>query len=193
MFAFAGAVALDRLVADSPGWGRGLLALPLIAVVYVQLATLPSLGREYRFGLGAPDDFHVGRRIDAATEYLRGEMSADDKLLLWMEQRGYLFHGVDYLPYHIGSGSPTLAFVHRFADHRALQCALQEMGITHVLHNRRFAKIVQPGLFVAGYDQNDFVSDRGRVNRLLETGGQLLIAKDEFEVYRLEHRACEGH
>ena len=67
-------------------------------------------------------------------------MAPGDKLLLWMEQRSYLFRGVDYVHYHIGSGAPTLELVHRFGDHRALGCELRAMGITHVMINRRFEK-----------------------------------------------------
>ena len=46
LIAYAGAVAIDKLVVASPGWGRGLLALPLIAVAHSQYRDVALAGRE---------------------------------------------------------------------------------------------------------------------------------------------------
>ena len=191
LIAYAGAVAIDGLVVSSPGWGRVLLALPLVAVVHTQLSMLPSLAANYEFALGrSPDERGDDRGVEAAAACGRDEMVQGDKLLLWMEQRAYLFRGVDYVPYHIGSGAPTLELVHRFEDHRALGCELQAMGITHILINRLTEKWVQPGLLRPEYYIDDFIADRGRINRLVLSSARRLYSNGEFEVHELEEQGC---
>jgi hypothetical protein len=191
LIAYAGAVAIDGLVGASPAWGRGLLALPLIAVIHSQLSMLPSLAANFEFALGqTPHERGDDRDVEAAAAFVRDEMVPGDKLLLWMEQRAYLFRGVDYVPYHIGSGAPTLALVHRFGDHRALGCELRAMGITHLLINRLAEILVQPGLLRPEYYIDDFIADRGRINQLVKTSARLLYSNGVFEVHELEERAC---
>jgi hypothetical protein len=107
-----------------------------------------------------------------------------------MEPRGYLFRGVDYVPYHIGSGAPTLALVHRFEDHQALGCELRAMGITHLLINRLTEKLVQPGLLGPEYYIDDFFADGDRINRLVKASARLLYSNGAFEVHQLEERTC---
>jgi len=191
LIAYAGAVAIDGLIVASPGWGRGLLALPLIALVHSQLSMVPSLAVNFEFALGQTahqrgDD----RGVEAVAAFVRDEMAPGDKLLLWMEQRAYWFRGVDYVPYHIGSGAPTLAFVHRFEDHRALGCGLRAMGITHLVINRLTEKLVQPGLLGPEYYIDDFIADRDRINRLVEASARLLYSNGGIEVHQLEERTC---
>jgi hypothetical protein len=191
LIAYAGAVAIDGLIAASPAWGRGLLALPLIAVVHSQLSMLPSLAPNFEFALGqTPHERVDDRSVEAAAAFVRDEMAPGDKLLLWMEQRSYLFRGVDYVPYHIGSGAPTLELVHRFGDHQTLYCELRAMGVTHLMINRRFEKMISPGLLSSGYYIDDFVADRGRIDRLVETAARQLYSSGGFEVHELEERTC---
>ncbi|MCH8082801.1 MAG: hypothetical protein IH885_01040 [Myxococcales bacterium] len=191
LIAYAGAVAIDGLIVASPGWGRGLLLLPLIAVVHSQLSMLPSLAANFEFALGeTPHQQGDDRGVEAAAAFVRDEMAPGDKLLLWMEPRGYLFRGVDYVPYHIGSGAPTLALVHRFEDHQALGCGLRAMGITHLVINRLTEKLVQPGLLGPDYYIDDFFADGDRINRLIEASGRLLFSNGAFEVHQLEERTC---
>jgi hypothetical protein len=152
---------------------------------------LPSLAANFEFALGqTPHERGDDRDVEAAAAFVRDELAPGDKLLLWMEQRAYLFRGVDYVPYHIGSGAPTLALVHRFEDHRALGCELRAMGITHLLINRLTEKLVQPGLLSPEYYIDDFIADRGRINRLVKTTARLVYSNGEFEVHELEERAC---
>jgi len=191
LIAYAGAVAIDGLVAAWPSWGRGLLALPLIAVVHSQFSMLPSLAENYGFALGqTAHERDRDRGVEAVAAFVRGEMEPGDKLLLWMEQRGYLFRGVDYVPYHIGSGAPTLQLVHQFADYRALGCELQAMGITHLVINRLTERLVQPGLLNSEYFIDDFFADRKRINQLVDTSARLLYSSGGLEVYELEERTC---
>ena len=193
LIAYAGAVAIDRLVVASPAWGRGLLALPLIAVVHSQLSMLPSLAANFEFALGKTAHERVDDgSVEAAAAFVRDEMAPGDKLLLWMEQRAYLFRGVDYVPYHIGSGAPTLELVHRLEDHRALYCELRAMGITHLMINRRFERAISPGLLSSGYYIDDFFADRSRIDRLVETTTRLLYSNGGFEVHELEERTCSS-
>jgi hypothetical protein len=109
-----------------------------------------------------------------------------------MEQRSYLFRGVDYVHYHIGSGAPTLEWVHRFGDHEALGCELGAMGITHLMINRRFEKMVSPGLLGPDYYIDDFIADRGRIDRLVQTSARLLYSDGGFEVHELEEQTCNS-
>jgi hypothetical protein len=191
LIAYAGAVAIDGLVAASPRWGRGLLALPLIAVVHSQFSMLPSLAANYEFALGqTPHERGDDRGVEAVAAFVRDEMVPGDKLLLWMEQRGYLFRGVDYVPYHIGSGAPTLQLVHQFGDYRALGCGLQAMGITHLVINRIAERLVQPGLLSAEYYIDDFFADRKRIDRLVETSARLLYSSGGLEAHVLEEQTC---
>jgi hypothetical protein len=191
LIAYAGAVAIDGLVVASPVWGRGLLALPLIAVVHSQFSMLPSLAANFEFALGqTPHQRGDDRGVEAVSAFVRGEMAPEDKLLLWMEQRGYLFRGVDYVPYHIGSGAPTLELVHRFGDHRALYCELRSMGITQLVINRLAEKLVQPGLLGPKYFIDDFIADRSRINQLVKTTARLLYSNGGLEVHELEERTC---
>ncbi|MBW2715901.1 MAG: hypothetical protein JRD03_07485 [Deltaproteobacteria bacterium] len=119
-------------------------------------------------------------------------MVSGDRLLLWMEPRAYLFRGVDYVPYHILSGAPTLELVHRFGDHRALGCELQTMGITHLLINRLTENLVQPGLLGPEYFIDDFVADRGRIDRLVKTTARPLYSSGGYELYQLEEQGCSS-
>jgi hypothetical protein len=152
---------------------------------------LPSLAANFEFALGqTPHERGDDRSVEAAAAFVRDELVPGDKLLLWMEQRAYLFRGVDYVPYHIGSGAPTLELVHRFGDHRALYCELRAMGITHILINRLTEKFVQPGLLSSNYYIDDFIADRGRINRLVKTTARLSYSNDVFEVHELEEQTC---
>jgi hypothetical protein len=152
---------------------------------------LPSLAANYEFALGqTPHERGDDRGVEAVAAFVRDEMVPGDKLLLWMEQRGYLFRGVDYVPYHIGSGAPILQFVHQFGEHRALGCGLQAMGITHLVINRLTEKLVQPGLLSAEYYIDDFFADRNRINQLVEASARLSYSKYEFEVHELEEQTC---
>jgi hypothetical protein len=191
LIAYAGAVAIDGLIAAWPVWGRGLLALPLIAVVHSQLSMLPSLAADFDFALGqTPHERVEDNGVEAAAAFVRDELAPGGKLLMWMEQRSYLFRGVDYVPYHIGSGAPTLQLVHRFGDHRALYCELRAMGITHVMISRLSERLVQPGLLGPDYFIDDFLADRSRINQLVNTSARLLYSNAGFEVHELEERAC---
>jgi len=191
LIAYAGAIAIDGLVGASPAWGRGLLALPLIAVIHSQLSMVPSLAANFEFALGrTPHEYGDDRDVEAVAAFVREEMAPGDKLLLWMEQRSYLFRDVDYVPYHIGSGAPTLELVHRFEDHRALYCELRAMGITHLVINRLTEKLIQPGLLSPEYYIDDFIADRGRINQMLKTTAQRLYSSGNFEVHELEERTC---
>jgi hypothetical protein len=191
LITYAGAVAIDGLIVASPVWGRGLLALPLIAVLHSQVSLLPSLVENFEFAFGqAPHQRIDDRGVEAAAAFVRDEMAPEDKLLLWMEQRGYLFRGIDYVPYHIGSGAPTLELVHRFGDHQALYCELRAMGITHLVINRLTEALVQPGLLGPEYFIDDFFADRRRINRLVETSAQLLYSDGGLEVHELADETC---
>jgi hypothetical protein len=64
------------------------------------------------------------------------------------------------------------------------------MGITHLLINRLTEKLVQPGLLSPEYYIDDFIADRGRINRLVKTTARLVYSNGEFEVHELEERAC---
>ena len=130
MLAVVGAVGFDRAARLAAPWGRVLLGLPVLAVLFAQLSMLPSLPREYRTALGLSQaDGQTERGAVAAATYLRSTMRDDDRLMLWLEERAYLFRGLDYIPYHIGSGSPALALVHSYPHGEALRCALVEMGV----------------------------------------------------------------
>ncbi len=191
LVAYAGAVAIDGLVVASPAGGRWLLVLPLLAMVHTQLARLPSLAENFEFALGkARVSRGEDRGVEAAAAFVRETLAPGDKIFLWMEQRGYLFRGVQYVPYHIGSGSPALALVHRSPDHRALYCELRALGITHVAVNRMAEKLVLPGLLNSEYFIDDLLADRSRFDRMLEASARLLYARGEFEVHQLEGRPC---
>jgi hypothetical protein len=64
------------------------------------------------------------------------------------------------------------------------------MGVTHLMINRRFETMVSPGLLSSGYYIDDFVADRGRIDRLVETTARRLYSSGGFEVHELEERAC---
>jgi hypothetical protein len=193
LIAYAGAVAIDGLVVGSPRWGRGLLVLPLIAVIHSQLSMLPSLAANYEFALGrTPHQRGDDLGVEAAAAFVRDEMAPGDKILMWMEQRAYLFRGVDYVPYHIGSGAPTLELIHRFEDHRALYCELRAMGITHLVINRLAEKLVQPGLLSPGYYIDDFIADRGRIDQMVKTHARVVYSSGVYEVHEFEERTCNS-
>jgi hypothetical protein len=64
------------------------------------------------------------------------------------------------------------------------------MGITHIMINRLTEKLVQAGLLSPGYYIDDFLADRGRVDRLVKTTARMLYSNDVFEVHELEERTC---
>ncbi len=186
LLAFSGAVATEQLATSWPRFGRSLLLLPAFAVLHTQIAMLTTLTSSSAIA----SEKSARHAPEVAANFLRDEMAPEDRLWLWMEQRGYLFRGVDYVPYHIGSGSPSLALVHRFTDYTSLHCELRAMEITHILINRQFARIAQPGLFGPDYTRDDFVAGRTRVNQLVHHGAEQLFSAQGFEVYRLDRGTC---
>jgi hypothetical protein len=56
--------------------------------------------------------------------------------------------------------------------------------------NRLAEKLVQPGLLSPGYYIDDFIADRGRIDRLVKTNARVLYSNDVFEVHELEERTC---
>jgi len=188
--AIIGAIGIHRVAKCAEPWGRAVLLLPAVAVLYCQLLFLGGLPADYSAALGAPPDGRgEAHGPVAAAEFLRREMRDGDKLMLWLEERAFYFKGLDYIPYHIGSGSPLLALVHRLPSERALHCGLQQIGVTHVLVNSHYRR-ASPGLFVQGYGKREFIGDLNRVDNLMRGKGKLLFERDGVTVYRLPLRHC---
>jgi len=169
LMALAGGLAFDRLSRQGR-FGRAILALPLLAALYTQALRLPSLPEDYAIALGgAPGDYYERHGpAQRAAAVLRDEGRPDAGVLLLFEQRGFLFRGLRYVPYHGSSGSPVLLLIHRAPDLAALRCRLQDMGITHVFVNRKLRR-AQP-VFLPGYSQADYAGDLRRIEELLRQG-----------------------
>jgi hypothetical protein len=190
LIALVGALALDALIERGPRWSIALLAIPIGAAVYTQAQQLAGLPLLYADALGRVDaSTWAQREAPAAAAYLRGRLDEDDRLMLLFEERGYLFRGFDYLPYHIGVGGPTLQYIHRFESAQSLRCGLESLGVTHLLYHKSVAGGTR---FVRGYGPADYAGDLARVSEMTSRYGTLLFEKDSVEVYRLKPAACPG-
>ncbi len=176
-FAVAGGIALAALTKGLSGWGRLVFVLPLAGLVYCQALLLQDLPERYGYALGGRsiDDFAAGDPAESAAATLRGLMGPNDRLLLIAESRGFRFHGLDYIPYHINEGSPVLQWIHRQADLDGLHCAIRDEGVSHVLinvdHLRRF-----PPLFLPSYREEDFAGDLALVQAFAKTRARTVFA-----------------
>jgi hypothetical protein len=189
--AMAGAIGLDRAADLVKPWGRSVLLIPIVAAIICQLSMLETLPDDYRAALGVPvSPAPADTAVAEAAAFLRQEMAGDALLLLWLEERSFLFRGIDHLPYHIGAGSPSLAFVHEFSHGNALHCGLLERGVTHLLVNENYGR-AQPGLFAEPYTPQDYTRDLRRVRDLMRHKGELLFGRDGVKVYRVAPRPCD--
>jgi hypothetical protein len=189
--ALVGAAAFDRVLpARLRSWPpapSALLALiPLVAVALGQARDLDRLPFRYAVALGghsAPLEQQPDPSNRAA-KFLRTLLGPEDRLLLFYESRGYLFRGLDYIPFFPAESSPVLQLVHRAESVEDLRCRLEEMGVTHLLLNQRIRSRAKK-VFVEGYGPRDFARDMALVNELLDHRASPVWSQGSVRVVRL--------
>ncbi len=178
----AGAIAADRAVGSRRIW----LLLPLVAVLHAQLPIWTALPERYGVALGplpvaATSAERVGRR-------LREELVSGDRVVLLFEPRAWFFRGLDYIPYHLGDGSPLLVAIHA-AEKGGLEALFHDLGATHLVVNTRLGPRTTP-FFVPAYPRDAFEADLAALNAFLEQRTDLLFREDAIEARRI--RAAES-
>ena len=175
--AVAGAIAADRAVGSRRLW----LLLPILAVLHAQLPVWTALPQRYGTALGrlsvsdAPAA-RVGQR-------LRAELTSGDRVVLLFEPRAWFFRGLDYVPYHLGDGSPLLVAIHR-ARREGLDALFRDLGATHFVVNTRLGPQTTP-YFVPAYSHDSFETDLAVLNEFLGRRTEFLFREGSLEVRRL--------
>jgi hypothetical protein len=188
--AFLGGMVLDRLLAgpEAPRGARfAILGVLVLAVILAQSRSIATLPFHCGIALGSSSREEVLRQNASirAAELLRGSFGPGDRLLLFYEPWGYMFRGLDYVPFFTVEASPVLQLLHESKDARAVRCALQELGITHVLVNM---ENVRHGgrTFVDGYRAQDHQAALTRFDGMLGVWGREVWAEDGVRVFRLK-------
>ncbi|MBZ5637176.1 MAG: hypothetical protein LAO51_00315 [Acidobacteriia bacterium] len=178
-FAVAGGAALAALASGLPGWGRLFIALPLAGLVYCQALLLEELPARYGYAIGtlSVEEFRNGHPAEAAAVELRKVMGPRDRLLLFAESRGFIFRGLDYIPYHINEGAQVLQWIHRQKNLDELHCALREQGVTYLLINVEHLHGFLPTL-VPSYGLEEFEGDLALVQAFAKTRAKTVFARD---------------
>jgi len=178
-FAVAGGAALAAVTTGLPGWGRVVPVLPLAALIYCQALLLQNLPTGYGYALGSLsiDEFEARDPAEAAAATLRTLMGPRDRLLLFAESRGFLFRGLDYIPYHINEGSHVLQWIHRQSDLDAMHCALRAQGVTYLLINVEQLREFPP-IFLSAYREEDFGRDLALVQAFAKTRMRTVFERD---------------
>ncbi len=191
-----GAWAFDALLprpllGGRPRAAAALLAIPLVAAGAAQLRLLDRFGERWALALGplsAPLELQ-GDGSTRAAAFLRRELAPGERVLLFYESRGYLFRGLDYIPFFTAEASTLLQLVHRAEDAADLRCRLQALGVSHVLVNHEMLRRAGK-FFVEGYASEDFAADLARLRALLRDGATPLWSEAEVSVSRLNPAAC---
>lgn len=181
LVAVAGASAADALLPQGR-LGRPWLALPLLAVLHTQLPIASALPERYGLALGG-----LEAAVPAAARAgakLREMLESGDRLVVFFEPRGYFFRGLDYVPYHLGSGSPLLVALHAAAERDALPELFSALGASHVLLETQLRPVTTPR-FTPDYSREDFVSDLRALERHLERRAFRVLEEGSIVVYRL--------
>ena len=179
--AVAGSIAADRAVGSRRLW----LLLPLLAVLHAQLPIWTALPHRYGTALGrlpvadAPAE-RVGRR-------LRAGLGPGDRVVILFEPRAWFFRGLDYIPYHLGDGSPLLVAIHSAGEH-GLDALFRDLGATHLVVNTQLGPLTTP-FFVPGYPRDAFEADLATLNAFLAQRTDLVFGEGGLEVRRI--RAAE--
>ena len=155
--------------------------LPLVAVLQAQLPIWTALPQRYGTALGAspvtePPSANVGRR-------LRADLAPHDRVVILFEPRAWFFRGLDYIPYHLGDGSPLLVAIHQ-AGRQGIDTLFEELGATHVVVNTQLDAHTTP-FFVPAYPQEAFEADLATLNDFLARRTDLVFRDGPIEARRL--------
>ncbi|MEE2679599.1 MAG: hypothetical protein VX546_13550 [Myxococcota bacterium] len=175
--AVAGAIAADRAVGARHLW----LALPVIAVLQAQLPIWTALPQRYGTALGVmpvtePAAAKVGRR-------LRADLAPGDRVVILFEPRAWFFRGLDYIPYHLGDGSPLLVAIHA-AGRTGIDPLFAGLGATHVVVNTQLDGQVTPS-FLPAYSRETFEADLATLNDFLTRRTDLVFSEGPIEVRQI--------
>lgn len=188
--AFLGGMVFARLL---PAAGEALQGLRwvvvgifVLALLLAQTRSLARLPFYYGVALGSTSrEAVLGQSASIrAADLLRSRFGPGDRLLLFYEPRGYMYRGLDYVPFFTVESSPVLQLLHDAKDSRALRCALQDLGVTYVLVN---LENVRHGarMFVDGYRAEDHREALKRFDGMLAVWGQQVFAEDDVRLFRL--------
>jgi hypothetical protein len=193
--ALLGALAFDATL-PTPLWsGRpraalAILLVPLFAAGLAQTRDLGRLGERWTLALGplaAPPELQPDGSYRAA-EVLRRELGPEGRVLLFYESRGYVFRGLDYIPFFTAEASPILQLVHEADDPGALHCRLETLGVTHVLVNHNILRNTKK-FFVEGYGPGDFAADMARFRAFLDDRTRPIWSDAGVVVRALRHES----
>ncbi len=185
LVAIGGACAADTLIPQGIR-GRAWLALPLLAVAHTQLPILASLPQRYAVAAGRveanePAAARMGRR-------LQGELDPDARVVLFFEPRSHYFAGIDYVPYHLGDGSPLLIELHAAVEAETLPEFFASLGATHLLLETRLRPITMPS-FTRDYTRETFTADVRALERFLASRATRELEEGSLALYHLENES----
>lgn len=183
--AWGGAIAADRLLpARAPAWSW---ALPLaLALLPVQLPRITALPHHLAVASGAR--IPEARPVDRLGDRLRASLPPDHRLVSMLQPLAYPLEGLDYLPHHLGNGSPLLLALHAAREANTVAAWFAELGATHVLLETRPSTFMTPHP-VPGYSPDDFAGDLRALEAFLAEHATLEFSEGSLVVYRLEPRS----
>jgi hypothetical protein len=187
LLALCGGWALDGMLpASARRPMTALWALPLFAVLLCEWPLWARVGRDYAEALvwSEPQLERVEGPAQQLAARLRRELKGPHLILLLFESRGYLFHGLRYVPYHVQEGSPTLQLVHRSRSPEGLRSRLEALGVTHIVVNFSMRQRFRP-VWVDAYGPDDFRSDLDLLASFWRECAQLELIGDGVAAARL--------
>ncbi len=185
LVAWLGAVAADRLVpARASAWSWGaVLALAVAQAQLPQWSALPQ-----RLGVAIGSLPLRERPIERLAARLRASLAPEDRVVMFFEPLARPMQGLDYVPHHLGNGSPLLVALHDAVAEQDVGGLFVTLGATHVLLETR------PGVFATpqlseGYTYADLTRDVRALGSFLEARGREVEREGTLVVYALEARS----
>jgi hypothetical protein len=117
---------------------------------------------------------------------LQGELDPDARVVLFFEPRSHYFAGIDYVPYHLGDGSPLLIELHAAVEAETLPEFFASLGATHLLLETRLRPITMPS-FTRDYTRETFTADARALERFLASRATRELEEGSLALYRLEN------
>ena len=186
LLALPGGLALERLTRYRRVLRGVVVAVLAAGVLHGQWTQWKHLPWRWGYALGhlSVGSFEAQEPALVAGRQLRSTLGDDSRLLLVYESRGFLFRGLDYVPYHINEGAPTLQLIRRSADVDDLELRLRALGVTHVLVNLENVAKYRTRL-VPGYRQADFDRDQQLLIDFLDQETELVLRERHVIVRRV--------
>lgn len=182
LVAVGGSRAVDSLL-PTGARARPWLALALLCVAHTQLPILSSIPQRYALATGKleapqPDATRLAERM-------RNELAPDARIAIFFEPRSFYFSGLDYIPYHLGDGSPLLVALHDARESRRLAEFFASLGATHLVLETQLRAITTPR-FSENYTRASLIGDLEALERFLARRATRRFSEGSLVLYQLD-------